>query len=214
MPQPIHQKIINRVAKSILGKNDIKRKGQSRIWLDDQYWYTTIIEFQPSKGQQGTYLNVGANLHWYLSDYLSFDIGNRESGLIQFKSEEQFEKEMQNLVHLALTKAQEIRSRLTDISTAEKTIMNYLFSSNDLWGNYHRGVIYGLNGKIKMAEKYFESVAAHDGAYEWITDLKQKSDKLKDVVKDTFEFRREMEEVIAKTRTEKKLAPQEPSFLW
>ncbi|MFV0290086.1 MAG: hypothetical protein ACK5IJ_04195, partial [Mangrovibacterium sp.] len=63
MALPEHSKIINQVAREIFKEYGIERKGQSRTWLDDQYWYTTIIEFQPFKDRQGTCLNVGINFH-------------------------------------------------------------------------------------------------------------------------------------------------------
>jgi len=114
MPTPIHNKIINKVARKILQEHGIERKGQSRIWLDDQYWFTTIIEFQPFKDRQGTCLNVGVNFHWYQKEYFSFDIGNRESEFIDFENEEQFEKEIIPIVELALKRTLYLREKLTD----------------------------------------------------------------------------------------------------
>ena len=77
MTQPDHSKIINKTAKKIFGVYGIKQKGQSRIWLDDNGWFTTVIEFQPFRGRQGTTLNVGVNFNWYEKEYFSFDIGYR-----------------------------------------------------------------------------------------------------------------------------------------
>ena len=115
MPFPIYSKIINKAARLIFKEYGIVRKGQSRIWLDDQYWFTTIIEFQPFSNRQGTCLNVAINFHWYEKDYFSFDIGDRESEFIDFENEEQFEIEMNSLVKLALKRALEFREKLVDI---------------------------------------------------------------------------------------------------
>ena len=61
--QPDHSKIINKTAKKIFGVYGIKQKGQSRIWLDDNGWFTTVIEFQPFRGRQGTTLNAVSYTH-------------------------------------------------------------------------------------------------------------------------------------------------------
>lgn len=77
-----HAKIINAVAKRILAPQGFFRKGSSRIWLQDNGWYLTMVEFQPSGYSKGTYLNVAMNFLWGkpLSEgahILSLDYGNR-----------------------------------------------------------------------------------------------------------------------------------------
>lgn len=214
MAQPIHTKIINRLAKSVLGEHQIHRKGQSRTWLDDQYWYTTVIEFQPFKDRQGTCLNVGVNFHWFQKEYLSFDIGSRESEFVEYENEVQFETEVKSLTESALAKAIERRTQLNDLSSAQKTILNHSFTSDELWGNYHRAVICGLNQNTNKAKEYFETIIDHKGEIKWMMELKDRSNQLKTMLSDTSKFKNQIESIISTTRMEKKLAQQESRFAW
>lgn len=158
MSLPEHSRIINKVALRRFKEYGIECKGQSRTWLDDQYWFTTIIEFQPFKDRQGTCLNVGINFHWYEKEYFSFDIGNRESDFIDFKNEEHFQSEIESLVEKALNRTLELRNKMSDLKNAENIILNHEFASDNLWGNYHRAIISGLNNDIRKSEQYFNLI--------------------------------------------------------
>lgn len=214
MPTPIHSKIINKVARKILKEYGIQRKGQSRTWLDDQYWFTTIIEFQPFKDKQGTCLNVGVNFHWYEKEYFSFDIGNRESEFIDFENEEQFESEMNSLVELALKRTIELREKLSDLKTSEKTIINHEFASDSLWGNYHRAIISGLNNQQKKSEQYFNLILKNDFDVPWAKELKKRTSDLKTELNNITEFQKNIDKIIEKTRKEKKLKETEIKNVW
>jgi len=214
MPTPIHSKIINKVARNILKEHGIERKGQSRTWLDDQYWFTTIIEFQPFKDRQGTCLNVGVNFHWYEKEYFSFDIGNRESKFIDFENEEQFEIEMNSLVELALKRTLELRENLSDLKTGKNTILNHEFASDSLWGNYHRAIISGLNNEPKKSEQYFNLILKNELKYDWELELKQRVENLKTELNNISNFKKRADEIIEKTRNEKKLKKADIKNVW
>lgn len=214
MPTPIHSKIINRVARKIFKEHGIEQKGQSRTWLDDQYWFTTIIEFQPFKDRQGTCLNVGANFHWYKQDYFSFDIGNRESKFIDYKNDKQFETEMESLVKLALSKTLSLREKLADLKAAEKIITKNEFASDNLWGNYHRAIISGLNNEQAKSEKYFNLILKYDFDVPWANELKERVSDLKSELKNMPDFRKKIDGIIEKTRAEKKLKEIEIKNVW
>jgi len=214
MPLPIHSKIINKVARKILKDYGIVRKGQSRTWLDDQYWFTTIIEFQPFKDRKGTCLNVAVNFHWYEQDYLSFDIGNRESEFIDFENEEQFEIEMNSLVELALNRVLELREKLADLKTGTNTILNHEFASDSLWGNYHRAIISGLNNEVEKSEHYFELILKNELKYDWHFKLKQTTEKLKTELNNIPNFQNTIDKIIEKTRIQKKLKEVELKNVW
>nr|WP_326184943.1 hypothetical protein [uncultured Oscillibacter sp.] len=57
-------KIIRQAAREALAPMGLFQKGSSRIWLDDNGWFLTVVEFQPSAWSQGAYLNVGASFLW------------------------------------------------------------------------------------------------------------------------------------------------------
>lgn len=214
MSTPIHSKIINKIARKVLKEHGIVRKGQSRTWLDDQYWFTTIIEFQPFKDRQGTCLNVGVNFHWYEKEYFSFDIGNRESEFVDFVNEEQFESEMNSLVELALKRTLELREKLSDLKTSEKTIINHDFSSDSLWGNYHRAIISGLNNRPEKSEQYFNLILKNNIDVPWAIELKNRTSDLKSDLNNISEFQQSIDMIIAKTRKEKKLKETEIKNVW
>ena len=57
------------------------RKGQSRLWLDDNGWWMAIAEFQPSQWSKGTYLNVAVSWQWYPRVDYAFDLANHKGHL-------------------------------------------------------------------------------------------------------------------------------------
>jgi uncharacterized protein YkvS len=214
MPTPIHSKIINKVARGIFKEYGIERKGQSRTWLDDQYWYTIIIEFQPFKDRQGTCLNVGINFHWYEKEYFSFDIGNRESDFIDFKNEKQFQSEMQSLTEKALKLTTELRNKMADLKSAERTIINHKFTSDNLWGNYHRAIICGLNKEPKKSDEYFNEILKNDFDAPWAKKLKDRILVLKNDLNNIIKFQNNIDRIIERTRKEKKLKEIEIKNVW
>jgi len=214
MALPIHSKIINKVARRILKPNGIERKGQSRTWLDDQYWYTTIIEFQPHNWKKGTFLNVGVNFHWNESEYFSFDIGSRLNEFVEFENEDQFEKEINSLVELALNRSVELKKMLFNITVSEKTIINHKFTSDNLSGNYHRAIICGLNNKISKSEHYFNLIMENNHNIAWANKLKSKIEILKEKLKNEAEFKNRINELIKISRMKKKLKKAEIKNVW
>ncbi len=205
MALPEHSKIINKVARQILKPNGLERKGQSRTWLDDNGWYTTVVEFQPFKDRQGTCINIGVNFHWYVKDYWSFDIGYRESDFIDYKEENQFTLEVEKLTKTALNKVLDYREKLSDLKISKQTILGHEFTSENLWGSYHKGIICGLLGDINNLNFYFSRLLELDldAPFEKelekiVIDLKERSSDL-DLFKDTIQS------FIKETRGQKKL---------
>ena len=59
-----HNKIIRDTANSVLKQKGLFQKGTSRVWVDDNGWFLTQIEFQPSGWDSGAYLNVAISFLW------------------------------------------------------------------------------------------------------------------------------------------------------
>ncbi len=211
---PEHSKIINNVARKILKPQGLERKGQSRIWLDDNGWYTIVVEFQPHSGMQSTYLNVGVNFHWYLQDSWSFNIGYRETDRIDFHSIEQFTPEVEKLAHLALERVVFYRQALRDIDTATQTILNHKFTSEIIWGSYHKGIICGLTGNINELNKYFDQLIEFEDSAPFMTVLKDRTRKLKEVASDKDKFRQQIYNIIIETRKLKKLKEMQITIIY
>lgn len=205
MRQLEHSKIINQVARQILKPQGLERKGQSRIWLDDNGWYTTVVEFQPHSGTQATYLNVGVNFHWYIQDHWSFDIGFRETKRVDFSNIEQFTPEVEKIARLALDKVVSYRQSLQNIDTATQTILHHEFTSENLWGSYHKGIICGLTGNLNGLNKYFDRLLKFEDYAPFVVELKERTKKLKDLSADRDRFKQAITDIISATRKLKNL---------
>ncbi|MDR1274881.1 MAG: hypothetical protein LBL72_00590, partial [Candidatus Accumulibacter sp.] len=85
------------------------------------------------------------------------------------------------------------------------------FTSDETWGNYHRGVASGLVGNIPKLNEYFdELLRENDNGIEWRVELKRRADELKKMSNvDSNEFRTEIVNIINETRKLKKLNEME-----
>lgn len=213
MSQPEHSKIIIKVAKQIFKPHGLEQKGQSRTWYDDQGFYTTVIEFQPHKWNHGAFLNVGINFHWYVQEYISFDIGYRETGFEKFETAKEFTSRIEYMVRLALDKALSYRQQLIDLNAAKKTILAHDFTSDTLWGNYHKGIICGLTNDTDRLHAHFDALLSVDHDAEWANELKSKVRQLKGIASDYPKFKSEIISTILESRNLKKLNTMEIELL-
>ncbi|HET6991567.1 MAG TPA: hypothetical protein VFJ43_09605 [Bacteroidia bacterium] len=207
-----HAEIINVVAKKILKPCGLISKGQSRVWYDDHGWYTAQIEFQPFSGRVGTCINVGVAFHWYYKDHIGFSMGYRESDFVYYENEKQFTPEVGKLTLLALKKILYYRKALENISSAKETILKHKFTSDSLWGNYHRGVICGLDHDIENAIKFFDMVLEIDHRVPWADELKSRIHLFKILLPDSSQFREQVIKTIIETRAANKLDTLEISL--
>ena len=205
MALPEHSKIINKVAKQFLKPDGIERKGQSRTWLDDNGWFTTVVEFQPFKDRQGTCINIGVNFHWYVKNYWSFDIGYRESNFIDFKEENQFTQEVEKLSKTALNKVLDYREKLSNLENSKQTILKHEFTSENLWGSYHKGIICGLSGDIDNLNFYFNRLLNLELNAPFEKELEKIVIDLKEKSSDLDLFNKTIQSFIKETRGQKRL---------
>lgn len=203
-------KLIIKVANASLLPAGLVQKGKSPIFLDDQGWFTTMVEFQPHKRRFGAYLNVGANFHWFVVDHLSFDMGYRMTDFAEFDTERQFTSKVQAMVDLALTRCRELRGALADLTTARAAILAHEFSSDSLWGNYHRGIASGLCGDAEAARGYFGTLMADPWDAPWAMTLKEKARELVGVVAETGHFEASVRDLVNQARAAKGL----PAVTW
>lgn len=206
MTPPDHSKIINKTAKKVLEPYGIKQKGKSRIWLDDHGWYTTVIEFQPFNGRQGTTLNVGVNFNWYEQVYFSFDISFRqEVDFVDYEgNEDHFSKEVEKICKIALNKVLEYRENLQNIHKAKPFILNHTYTSENIWGSYHKGTICGLTNDLVEQNHYYQKLLQESHPVAWLNELK---DRVNLLIADSghHQFTENIIETIRKTRILKKL---------
>jgi hypothetical protein len=205
--QQINQ-IINQEAAKHFKPYGIKRKGQSRFYLADHGWFLILVEFQPSDHGKGTYLNIGINFNWNLQDYFSFDIGHRENKFIEFVNEKQFSEAINELCKKAIEKVNEYRRNFKDIKNAERFIMKYKYHSDEIWGNYHRGIVSGLLGKNANMNKYFNKILKINEKVcaEWVLEFKNTVKQIQELANtDINAFKEKIISIINETRKLKRL---------
>ena len=93
-------KIIKEICNENLIPLGVFQKGNSRLYLDDNGYFFTVIEFQPSSWTIGTYLNIGLTFLWNQSDALCFafsrQLAARYGKFVEYKNEAQFRAELKN----------------------------------------------------------------------------------------------------------------------
>ena len=161
----IHSKIIKQVCKEILIPLGIFQKGTSRLYLDDNDYFFTVVEFQPSNWDSGTYLNIGLTFLWYYnqSDILYFAFSRQPAArygkFVEYKNETQFRKEIINLANIAKEEILFYR-KLRDIEFAKDWMISYIEKFNDKkYARFGLDIanICILNKNIELAKFYYEN---------------------------------------------------------
>ncbi len=150
-------KIIKKLCKEIF-PSDVFQKGNSRVYLDDNGYYFTMIEFQPYSLGKGTFLNVGLSFFFDKSDFLSFSYAyNNEcrigKNFIEYKNDEQFEKDVRKYVELANDYILKYR-QFADINYAKQYIVNIL--NDDNWNPYIKAMFCFLTDEQENGRKYYQ----------------------------------------------------------
>lgn len=159
-------KIINVAAKQILAEQGLFRKGNSRTWLEDNDYYLTIVEFQPSGYLKGSFLNVGINFLWEstsnLNNLLSYNFGGRiDFNRVQFSEyvgeEESFRLDMEMYSREALKKVIEYR-QFQNLNYAKEQLRQQVESipvDKQFWETYNLAILCFFKGDYEEGKKYF-----------------------------------------------------------
>lgn len=173
MSTPRQSKIMNRVAKEVLKPIGVSQKGQSKTWYDDNGWWITVVEFQPSGWSKSTYLNIGVNWQWYPEKQISLDFGYREAGYIHYESDEQFEPQARMFAETAKSKILEIRELLsTPHATKQYIEYTQRQKKSVLWGEFHQGMACAIAGDTDEAITLFHQVINDPYDTAWARKLK------------------------------------------
>lgn len=185
-----YNKIINNAARQTLKPFRLFQKGSSRTWIDDNGWYFTIVEFQPSNWAKGSYLNVSIHYLWSNNDYLTFDYGNREHEFVTFTGDcNQFFNDMLLLSEQALKKIFEYR-KFKDITYAKKKILSHDGFSSLSRELYEKMMIRGLAMDEKAsiyANKLMKEVEYSTLSYD-IDYYEELSEKILPIIENEVEF--------------------------
>lgn len=122
-----HDQIIKQLCKDTLLPLGVFQKGTSRIYIDDNGYFFTVIEFQPSGFTKGTYLNIGLHFLWNERDYIAFDFpfDARVKDLVVYQNDEQFTREVTPYVQEAAKQVLFYR-KLRDLTTAKAYMKKWL----------------------------------------------------------------------------------------
>lgn len=205
-----HNKLIAQVAKQTLLPAGLKRKGQSRLYYDDNGWWCTIIEFQPSGFSKGSYLNVGVSWLLYERDGFGFDVGYREGGFSSAENESEFTNAIFKMVMKAKQIVENNRERFLTISKVHEY---YQSIKREGWAFYYAAVIAGMNHQFAAAEKDFNSLLAYPEKYEWEKILNSHSRELMRLLERPKEFMEAVTGIVLRTRALLRLENKVPALL-
>ena len=124
-----HNQIIKQLCKDTLLPLGVFQKGTSRIYIDDNGYFFTVIEFQPSGFAKGPYLNIALHFLWSERDYFSFDFpfgaDIRVKNFVEYQNDEQFTHEVTEYVQEAAKQVLFYR-KLQDVETAKSYMKKWL----------------------------------------------------------------------------------------
>ena len=164
------------------------------MWIDDNGWYLSVVEFQPSVWDKGSYLNVSVHFLWDEKDYLSYDyytgMTPRLERFVSFDEDEtRFLSEIQHLSEAALNKVIQYR-QLRDLEYAEKAILQFhaFHIINTL---FHKLMICGLH-QNPNASVYFDKLMLEFPVYaevEWTRRIyTELTDRIAPILGDSEQF--------------------------
>lgn len=190
-----HNAILKRVARARLGPLGLIQKGRSRIWFDDHRWFVTMVEFQPSSYNRGSYLNAGASwLWWPEKDFLSFDQSYRIHGL-ELASDGDWEATCGALADQAAQRCLEVRREFCDVWTTSKRLNGEKRRPGGTvppmgeWDWANAGVAAALSGDATLAHLRLEAVHAAPATSEWERVRQRVAGQLLDELGDLDRFR-------------------------
>lgn len=196
-----HNKILAAAARQALEPLGLKRKGASRIWIDDHGWWVIQVEFQPSASSKGSYLNVGVSWLLYEKGHLTFDVGYRiDTPFIAFESEGQFASTVGELTKRADQEVIKLRRQFSSLQMAA----SYYHQDKDLsdpWEAYSAAVIFGLAGKVAESRTLFHQIAQGDRVYDYQKGLVHRAADLQELLDNPVQFKQSVVGIVHRARS-------------
>lgn len=201
--QEPHSRLITEAAREVLRPIGLSQKGRSRTWLDDHGWWVAVVEFQPSRWERGSYLNVGVTWLWHPFEHdphLSFDAGSRVEGLVAYESEEQFAAEARRLAERAAEQVRALRAQFPDVGAAARYLSGQARFRQG-WPRYNAGVALGLAGAHEESARVLGRVVKSGHGAGWWGYAQQEATRLRELVAtDPAAFEARVRERIAANR--------------
>ena len=147
-----HNSIIKQAVRAVLKPHGLYQKGSSRIWVDENGWFFTVVDFQGSWNDRGSYLNVGMQHLWNEWGDLRTVCGirnTREWAWVGYKGNADiFSQEITSLAETALERVLEYRT-LADPKTA-KSVPLINSGIAPFWSKWDRFMTAALAGDIPL----------------------------------------------------------------
>ena len=208
MPGPDINELITRAARAELHPIGCVQRGRSRIWLDDHRWWVTVVEFQPSSGSKGTYLNVGACWLWHTKDYFTFDDGYRVDSFQSARNLEGFADALPGMAAQARVEVLKCRARFPTVHAVAEHLTSKAVGSPTIWDHYHAGIANGLAGRFADAERHLRTASGMEAPEaEWVSRLKAECHLLLPRVGNASVLREVVANAVAASREVHKLMP-------
>ena len=199
---PDHNDLLAIAAKQVLGPLGLRRRGKSRLWIDDHGLWLLVVEFQPSGWSKGSYLNVSASWLWTGTDHLAFDVFKRVGGFASYEVGQDFSPLANQLAELAKLEIIEQRERFKSLHH----ILHHLESEDATsWTLYSLGIVHGWLGHQTQADQAFQRLASRPAEHGWQRDLKARAEALANLVGDQAAFQAAIRETVTSARTREKL---------
>lgn len=201
-----HNRIIAHAAKAALYPLGYVRKGRSRLWLKDHGFWLSVIEFQPSGLERGSYLNVAAHWLWDLTDALAFNwLVQDARTFIRFEDEAQFTILAAEQAGHAAMMASEMESGFASLDRITEKLVARASGDAGGWAAFHAGVASGLVGDRARARVFFDQTL--DGFRNWRSDFDEPIHALRHGLDDPRAYRVLVEDRIRVNRAANRLAP-------
>jgi hypothetical protein len=151
----------------------MKRRGRSRLWLKDNSWWLSLVEFQPSGWSKGSYLNVAAMWLWHPKDHFVFDECARVGGFVEFADAESFSTGAGELGRLAASETSKNLRRFSSVAQVAAHLA--AAAAGNPWHHYHAMMAALALNDLKSAGAQQAALARVDHPASWCVDLKAKA---------------------------------------
>lgn len=185
-------KLIQKAARETLRPMGLFQRGHSRVWLDDNGWFLTVVEFQPSAWSQGAYLNVGASFLWEQGpasaaelpyDY-TFGPTSREMGHVPYTGDDEtFCLAMLDMTEHAAESARKYRTRLENPGAAcqiwEERCARQGWS---LWNAWNGGMLRYLCGNVAEGDRWLDTLLEREpwkSGIGWAEELRRLAEEIR-----------------------------------
>lgn len=147
--------ILKQAVRAVLKPEGLFQKGSSRIWVDDNGWFFTVVEFQGSWCDRGSYLNVGMQHLWNDWNSLLTICGIREVREPEWAgyegNAEIFSQEITAMAKIARERILEYRT-LADLQIAKKKPL-MTDGITPFWASWNQFMTAALARDIPLALK-------------------------------------------------------------